>query len=387
MYYSCIECYTSGTDASVGDHMPHEQLHFDPVAADRVFYRTYDVPFPSTRYQGSKADLVDWLWQTVRDLEFTSVLDVFGGTGVFAHHAKRHGKTVHYNDYLEFNYHVGRAIIENDHVTLTDDDITFLCSAHDYDYPSFIQDTFAGVYYTDDENAWLDRFYRNLQELRSDDYKYSLAVAALAQACLAKRPFNLFHRANLDMRTSDVDRSFGNKTTWDRPFDEHFRAFAEEYNAAVFATDHDSIATNRDVREWTLPDADLVYMDPPYCAGASATDYRHYYHFLEGFLNYEDWSEMLDNTTQTKSWAADSDTPWTDPETAYETLDRLVAQTDGSHVAISTNTDADPSVPELVDLVGSYKSDAWAATRDHQYVLSTNDDDTREALVIGRAAE
>jgi hypothetical protein len=52
----------------------------------------------------------------------------------------------------------------------------------------------------------------NIGEL-NNEYKRAIAYSALCQACLAKRPYNLFHRANLYMRTQDVERSFGNKTT------------------------------------------------------------------------------------------------------------------------------------------------------------------------------
>lgn len=59
-------------------------------------------------------------------------------------------------------------------------------------------------------------------------YKKAIAYNALFQSCLAKRPYNLFHRKNLEMRTRDVVRGFGNKATWDRPFSEHFRTFVNE---------------------------------------------------------------------------------------------------------------------------------------------------------------
>ena len=43
--------------------------------------RQYSVPFPSTRYQGSKRKLLEWIWANVANLEFDSVLDLFGGSG------------------------------------------------------------------------------------------------------------------------------------------------------------------------------------------------------------------------------------------------------------------------------------------------------------------
>lgn len=36
--------------------------------------------FPSTRYQGSKLKLVEWIWQSMKHLDFESALDAFGGT-------------------------------------------------------------------------------------------------------------------------------------------------------------------------------------------------------------------------------------------------------------------------------------------------------------------
>jgi len=36
--------------------------------------------FPSTRYRGSKRKIIPWLWDSFKELDFTSALDVFGGT-------------------------------------------------------------------------------------------------------------------------------------------------------------------------------------------------------------------------------------------------------------------------------------------------------------------
>ena len=41
--------------------------------------------FPSTRYQGSKAKFVDWIWYELSKLEFHTALDAFGGTGSVAY--------------------------------------------------------------------------------------------------------------------------------------------------------------------------------------------------------------------------------------------------------------------------------------------------------------
>jgi len=60
-----------------------------------------DVRIPTTRYQGSKGKLVDWIWENIKDLDFSTVLDAFGGTGVVGYYLKQKGKQVFYNDYLK----------------------------------------------------------------------------------------------------------------------------------------------------------------------------------------------------------------------------------------------------------------------------------------------
>ena len=54
--------------------------------------------FPSTRYQGSKTKLVDWIWEQLAPLKFTTCLDAFGGTGSVAYRLKQAHKEVTYND-------------------------------------------------------------------------------------------------------------------------------------------------------------------------------------------------------------------------------------------------------------------------------------------------
>ena len=97
--------------------------------------------FPSTRYQGSKLKLVDWIQAETKDLTFDTVLDAFGGTGSVSYLYKKMGKEVTYNDLLKFNYQFGKALIENKEVKLTDDDIRFVLNKNEgIEYKSIIED-------------------------------------------------------------------------------------------------------------------------------------------------------------------------------------------------------------------------------------------------------
>ncbi|HGE72126.1 TPA: hypothetical protein ENX78_14910 [Candidatus Poribacteria bacterium] len=108
------------------------------------------IKFPSTRYQGSKAKIASWIWEQIADLNFTTCLDAFGGTGAVAYLLKQKGKKVTYNDILRFNYYIGLAIIENDREHLEYEEIDWLLQRHpEIKYPSFIYNNFVDIYYTD----------------------------------------------------------------------------------------------------------------------------------------------------------------------------------------------------------------------------------------------
>lgn len=364
----------------------HEQMRFDvDEDSDDKFYVTSEAEFPTTRYQGSKRKIIEWLWEHISRLEFDSILDVFGGTGAISHKSKKFNKRVIYNDYLKFNHQIGLAIIENDEHILSDEDIEFLLTDHDHlNYPSFIQDEFEDLYFTDEENAWLDRMHVNINEL-DNKYKRAIANSALAQSSLAKRPYNLFHRANLYMRTEEVERSFGNKTTWDKSFPEHFKENVEEYNKGVFDNGRENKAFNKDVMDWeNPPEADLVYLDPPYYDRTKQngdTDYQFYYHFLEGFLQYDEWPEMIDDSVKTKRLHHEK-SPWTDPDRIYDAFEQTFDKFADSHIVLSYNTAGLPTPEELMDMLEAHKENVNVEAKEHQYALSTSEDSADEVVFL-----
>jgi len=340
--------------------------------------------FPSTRYQGSKAKLADWIWQQIADLDFVTCLDAFGGTGAVAYRLKRAGKQVTYNDLLRFNYYVGRALIANDDRRLSMERVSWLLTRHpDVSYPSFVEDTFHGVYFTDEENAWIDQIITNIRQL-SNPYEFALAFFALCQACLIKRPFNLFHRKNLYMRLADVDRSFGNKATWDKPFGEAFRQFVVEANRAVFSNGAKNRALNCDAAD--VPgDYDLVYIDPPYIsARGSSVDYLGFYHFLEGLTMYDEWGNHIDLGTKHRRLRRRS-SDWTEKEGIHGAFERLFERYQDSIIVVSYRSDGIPSEAELTSMLEQYKRDVHVEHYGHyQYALSTNST-SKELLLIALA--
>lgn len=337
--------------------------------------------FPSTRFQGSKLKIVDWIWEEIRELKFHTALDAFGGTGSVAYMFKEKGKKVTYNDILKFNYYIGLALIENKEVTLTDEDVSFLLTRHNgISYPTFIADTFKDIYYTDDENRWIDIIVTNIK-LMNDKYKQAMAFFALFQASLIKRPFNLFHRKNLYLRFADVKRDFGNKVTWDTSFDKHFRKFVDEANNAVFCNGQENKALNLDVFD-IEEEFDLVYIDTPYISKkGTGVDYLNYYHFLEGLVNYDKWANLIDYRTKNRKLKA-KPSVWIDKNKIYSAFDRLFKKFQGSILVVSYRSDGIPSIDELVNILKKYKKTIHQIKRkDYKYALSINE--LEEVILVG----
>jgi len=356
--------------------MPHIQQPLFPV----VKTRPYHVPFVSTRYQGSKRKLLEWIWANVEDLHFDSVLDVFGGTGAVSHLFKTAGKQVTYNDSLSFNWNIGLALIQNADIHLTAPEIDLILQPQsDIHYPNFIQSTFQNIYFTDEENAWLDRIVYHIDHLLDHPIKQAIARFALFQSCIAKRPYNLFHRANLYMRLAHVERSFGNKATWDTPFEVHFRAFIQEANQAIFDNQRANLALNVDALA-TPVGADLVYIDPPYLnAKGIGVDYRDFYHFLEGLTAYQEWPTQIDYHSKHKRLLR-QESSWNDAKDILTAFEKIIAHHRESILVISYRDDGIPSKNELLKLLRSYKQTVHEAEKSQKYVLSIRD--SHELLFI-----
>lgn len=336
--------------------------------------------FPSTRYQGSKARFVDWIWHEISDIPFRTALDAFGGTGSVAYKLKDNGKSVTYNDILPFNSIIGKALIENKSTLLDDSDVDYLLTKHPgVVYPTFIADNFREIYYTDEENRWLDMVRYNISTM-DDDYKRAIAWFALFQACIIKRPYNLFHRKNLYVRMLDVKRSFGNKKTWDTPFDVHFRSFVAEANRAVFDNGTDCHVMSMDALDIDNK-YDLVYVDTPYINEKGVgVDYADFYHFLNGLVYYDDWSDMIDYTSKHLRLKRKYSI-WTDKNHILAGFTRLVEQFQRSILVFSYRSNGIPSIEDLLGMLqkkGRYNELHYS--HDIKYALS--DVSSKEVLII-----
>ena len=338
--------------------------------------------FPRTRYQGSKRKGARAIVDQLAGLDYTTVLDAFGGTGAVSYELKRRGKQVTFNDILAFNHQIGIALVENDSVQLESEEIEAIGVRNSgVEYGDFIERNFEGIYFTREENRWLDTAVANIHAIECK-YKRAMAWFALCQSAMAKRPYNLFHRRNLYMRTADVKRGFGNKASWDRSFDDHYLAFAGEANRALIDGRHACRAIRSDAME-VEGDFDLVYIDTPYINRSGVgVDYRQFYHFLEGMVRIDEWPRLVDYGSKHRRMIPRGD-PWSDAHSCNEMFRRLFDRFRNSMLVVSYRSDGMPAVDELEQLLTEVKPCVRRVEgRSYQYVLSTNRR-SREVLLIG----
>jgi adenine-specific DNA methylase len=337
---------------------------------DLPFVGTDLKKFPRTRYQGSKYKLLEWIEFVAKDIEFDSVLDLFGGSGSVSYLFKRMGKRVIYNDFLKFNSIIAKALIENDNERLNEDEVDFILHSSPSQHNNFIRETFHDVYFTDEENDYLDRIIHNINLIDSE-YKRSIAYFALFQSCISKRPYNLFHRKNLYVRTAQVERSFGNKKTWDTPIDTLFKRFVSEANNAIFQGDFKVEVLNTDAFKVSV-DVDLVYLDTPYLNDKGVgVDYLGFYHFLEGIVNYAIWPNLIDYKSKHLRLKKEVSNPWNDKKTISNAFNQTFDNFSNSNFLISYRDDGIPSLEELVSNLQKRDYKVKVFQNSYQYALSS----------------
>jgi adenine-specific DNA methylase len=340
--------------------------------------------FPKTRYLGSKRKLLQSLFEVFSAIEFDTALDPFSGTGAASYLLKSMNKSVTLCDSMAFNTVCGRVLVENDIPLFKDVASRVLQEAKKSDLcDGMVEKTFDGLFFFKDENRFIDRCLYTIQSL--EGLERDAALYLLGQACLIKRPYNLFHRANLNMRSRDVVRSFGNKTTWDKPFAEHMMWFAEEADCAIFKGNEQCRAYRSDVFTIAPEGFDLVYLDPPYVSARGAhVDYADYYHFLEGLVDPLSWASRILHQYKHKPIDDKGKSPFSDPLRIAEAFEAVISQFSRSTMVISYRSDGIPSIEDIVRyLTKAGKTACVLDAGKYTYALSTNRT-SREAFIVAK---
>ncbi len=337
--------------------------------------------FPPTRYQGSKRKLMPILAEITADLPGEHALDAFCGTAAVGYLLRSQGRRVHCNDLLASAALCAEALLAAPGEELDEARACALLEpVPGRAYDDFIQREYRGLAFTDEEHRQLDCAAQNLPSL--PHALRSQAWYALAQACLIKRPYNLFHRANLNLRLAEVQRSFGNKASWDRPFAQLLPRFLGQVRRARLPGLPPARVSTQDVLELE-PGFDLVYLDPPYTpARGAAPDYGDLYHFLEGMLDYGGWPQRIDRSRRHRPCRC-SPGGFGRPEEAERRLVRVLEHFASATLVLSYRSDGRPSPEVLLATLRRLKAKVRVVDAgDYRYALSPRRG-TRELIFIG----
>jgi DNA adenine methylase len=333
--------------------------------------------YPSTRYMGSKQNLLEHIWGVSSQFQFDSVLDLFSGSGVVSYMFKTQGKQVISNDYMTFSACFAKALIENNSVTLSEKEIGDLCNEKvELDY--FVTDTFKDLYFSDEDNLFIDVVRSNLKKVKNE-YKKAIVTTALVRACLKKRPRGIFTYTGHRYDDGRRDLSLTLK--------EHFLKAVDQINLAVFDNGQKNKARHGDAMETKLK-ADLVYIDPPYYSPLSDNEYVRRYHFVEGLAR--DWKGVeIQQHTKTKKFKS-YPTPFSSQKGAYDAFDRLFKRHKNSILIISYSSNSLPTKDEMLTLLAKHKENVDVIAIDHRYSFGNqghkkgnNKNEVKEYLFVG----
>lgn len=310
--------------------------------------------YPTTRFMGSKQDLVNDIWCVAQSFTPKSVLDLFSGSGVVSYMFKAQGLRVFSNDYMAFAATFAKAMVQNSSITLTETDMRQLTSKKTRT-DGFVAGQFSGLYFDDADNDFIDMIRANIHKLDCET-KRALAIAALVRACMKKRPRGIFTYTGFRYDDGRRDLQLSLR--------EQFHGAVHAINAAVFDNGQLNAATWGDALESRV-EADLVYIDPPYFSPLSDNEYVRRYHFVEGLAR--DWKGVeLQQHTKTRKFKS-YPTPFRTERGAEAALNELFKRFQGSVLLVSYSSNSLPTKEAITACLAHYKRHVEVVAVNHRY--------------------
>lgn len=334
--------------------------------------------YPATRYMGSKQKLLQHISESVKELEFDSVIDLFSGSGIVGYMFKAQGKKVVSNDHMHMSQTFAKALIENNSVIL-DPKIAKKILNKNLDSDRFVERTFKGLYFTNAENVLIDHIRANIKEL-DNEYEAAIAMTALIRACTKKRPRGIF--------TYVGDRYDDGRKDLQTSLRQHFMDAVLAVNNAVFDNSKKNEARNADAMKLKPLKNSLVYIDPPYFTPKSDAEYVRRYHFVEGLAR--DWRGVeIQENTLTKKFKG-YPTPFSTQVGASNAFDLLFKRFSENILLVSYSSNSLPSLDEMVALMSKYKNHVEVIPIDYKYSfgnqknkIGNNRNTVQEYLFLG----
>ena len=121
-----------------------------------------EVNYPQWHFIGSKFSMIPWIIDKI-DFQFSSILDLFGGTGIISHSCRLKHKKIFYNDFLIHLQKSAHGLLNasrND--TISDDLMDSIIEERLTNNNSLFVQYVTGKYFFKDEAVWIDNVYNNI---------------------------------------------------------------------------------------------------------------------------------------------------------------------------------------------------------------------------------
>ena len=305
--------------------------------------------YPSVNYIGNKEKIANWIISLIPN-DASSILDVFAGGCSVSYAAKLAGMTVYTNDILKINYLIGKALIENDNVVLSQQDVKIIFAGTPYS-GGFMDSYCSEKYYYREECRELDLYRNNIENLDCD-YKKALALILLRRAMIRKMPYSRF-TINWDkiQQLRDEDYSYahyGRKRAYhNQTFKFHFEDNLDDYNLAHQITEFDKEDFYNEMfldkkAQDNIKKHNVIYIDPPYAG--TMNDYFGFYGLLDAYVDSQPTKPFENNFIDKKTIISQF-------ENLFSRLGKY------KYWMLSYNSRSKPSKDEIVSIMKKYASE------------------------------
>lgn len=370
-YISCNGNSRKGEDVIVTAYPPKKvSVLREPLSPQVAAY-------PPTRFMGSKNKLLSQIWDIASLFEFSTAVDLFAGSGIVGYMFKAQGKSVICNDYMAMSATFSKAMVENSSITLSQAETQELMQVPNLT-DQFVQKTFRGLYYSDEDNRFIDILRTNIAALKNP-YKQAIAMTALIRACIKKRPRGIF--------TYTGERYNDGRKDLLKSFEQQFLEAVDVVNNAVFDNGKKCKSIHGDAMDFKMTNADLVYIDPPYYSPLSDNEYVRRYHFVEGLARNWHGVEIQEHT-QTKKFRS-YPTPFSTRTGATYAFDMLFKKFSNSILIVSYSSNSQPTKDEMLAIIAKYKKHVEVIPIDYKYSFGnqseakTHRNEVQEYLFVG----
>jgi adenine-specific DNA methylase len=308
-------------------------------------------------------------------------LDPFMGGGSVALYAKAQGFNVRANDLARRAYLVGKGIVENSSIRITDQDLGLLFAQRN-GYDHLVEENFVPHCFTTMMAQFLDLALANLREADLEDTHQALLYVSLIQYMTRARAGGQFtnrkhmidiSRGDFDAMTPGFRRNISVRAAITPPA-VRMRHIQRAINAGIFAGNAQVFQEN--ALTW-MPEreADLVYLDPPYFGSSS----------YEG--NY--W--ILDCILAGRLLPKSPPSPFNRRKTALVSLIQMFEAADHIPLWIFSFADSPDgfSTRQLCELIEDFDRQTEVVPLQHRWSIATTEDHyaqgAKELLIIAHA--